>query len=76
MVEGPAYEMALLHAHKYSNASVGGIFLGRVSNSSLHVAFSVPLVHGLPLSPLLEVSLPQVSHFILVHSLCRFIFST
>mmetsp|Transcript_9370 Transcript_9370/g.12613 ORF Transcript_9370/g.12613 Transcript_9370/m.12613 type:complete len:199 (-) Transcript_9370:51-647(-) len=61
--EGEAYEMAVLHAHKYSSMSIGGILLGEFSKSSFRVSLVVPLVHGLPLAPLLEAALPQIEMY-------------
>jgi hypothetical protein len=62
----PAYAKIVLHALKYPFLSVTGVLLGHYKDRNpqtsdvVEITDSVPLFHGIVLSPMLEVAMIQV----------------
>lgn len=68
VIDVRAYSKMLLHAMKYPQHSVNGIFLAEKKRSkdhggSVNIIDSIPLFHlSLSLTPMLEVAMMQVPH--------------
>mmetsp|Transcript_26503 Transcript_26503/g.69129 ORF Transcript_26503/g.69129 Transcript_26503/m.69129 type:complete len:211 (+) Transcript_26503:45-677(+) len=60
-----AYAKALMHSSKHSSEAVIGIFVGRVSGSTMKVVDAIPLFHTHALGPMLKVAC------LLIEQYCR-----
>jgi len=59
-----AYTVPLLHAAKYLASTTNGLFLGRITDSSITIEDAVPLLHNhISLTPMMEIGMDMANTY-------------
>jgi hypothetical protein len=55
------YVKIYLHATKYPSENIGGFLIGSIDNNRIIVSDAIPVVHGAPVTPILEIAAQFIS---------------